>query len=280
MIAYPDIRWTLIWLTGVAVIVIWNGLFLNAPDRTLVITAFLQSLMISAGGVLSASAIAWCWMNAGEWAERRRNMGLSAVIRIAYDSIRSAPQIIGLLIGYAALTLLIRSETLREPLWIMAWMAACFAVVSAPELTELFQERITHFKKKDFFPAMRVCGFSEFRIINRDILWFNGRALFLQKCVSLFGVVLFLQCSIDFIISVGLTNDISSANFPSTLGSVLAKMNSKQDILAVGLSFSDPASIPSLLTDHLMGISTAALLVWTLICFFQIAHELTRRARL
>lgn len=274
---YPDLRWLLGWLTGVALMFTWNSFFLNAPDLRLLATAFLQTLLISSSAVLISVISAWGWVNL---TERRPEGRLAGFLQILYDAFRSAPQIIGLLIGYSVLTLLIRSETIQQTAWIMLWMSAALAMVSAYEFIELFRERIAHFRQKDFYQALRVCGVSEWRIINRDILWYNGRALLLQKAIAVFGVVVFLQCSIDFIISVGLTADISSANFPSTLGSVLAKMNSKQDILAIGMALTDPSSLPSLFTGHLLGITTAALMVWTLFCVYRIAHEFTRRRRL
>lgn len=276
----PDIRWLMVWITGVSMILGWNALFLNEPDMRILTEAFFQTLMISIASVIVAVAAAWSWTNLSEWAVRRKHRLTGLCLITLYEVLRSAPQIIGLLIGYAMLTLFIQSEIIRQTLPIMAVMAFTLGLVTAYEFIELFRERIGYFKQKDFYPAMRVCGVSEARIINRDILWYNGRVLLLQKCISVFGVVLFLQSSIDYIISVGLTTDISSVNFPDSLGSVLAKMNSKQDILAVGMAFTEPSSIPDLFTDHLLGISAAGLLVWTLICFFQITREFTRYQRL
>lgn len=274
---YPDLRWLIAWIIGIALIFAWNSFFLNSPDLRLLATAFLQTLLISSTAVLIAVLSAWGWVNL---TERKPSGRLAGFLQMLYDAFRSAPQIIGLLIGYSVLTLLIRSETIQQTGWIMLWMSSVLALVSAYEFIELFRERIAHFKQKDFYPALRVCGVSEWRIINRDILWYNGRALLLQKAIAVFGVVVFLQCSIDFIISVGLTADISSANFPSTLGSVLSRMSSKQDILAIGMAFAEPSTIPSLFTGHLLGITAAALIVWTLIGAFQTAHEFTRRRRL
>ncbi len=270
----------MLWIAGIAVTLVWNRFFLIRSDFILIETALVQSMMTSVLAVVLAAGMAWIWINLEEWARRNNINRFRTLMDVVYDVQKSAPQVIGLLIGYSLLTVLIRTETLRNTFWMMAWMSSCLALVTAAEFAELFRERIGFFRQKDFFPAMRVCGLSEFRIINRDILWYNSRAFLLQKGVSLFGVVLFLQCSIDFIISVGLANDISSANFPSSLGSVLARMSSKQDILAIGMSLADPSSVPALFTEHLMGISAAALLVWTLICIFQIAHELTQRSRL
>ena len=276
----PDIRWLLVWITGVSLMLAWNAFFLNDPDMRILTEAFFQTLMISIASVMFAVAAAWAWINLSEWAVSRKLRLTGLCLNALYDVLRSAPQIIGMLIGYAMLTLFIQSEIIRQALPVMVVMAFTLGLVTAYEFIELFKERIGYFRQKDFYPAMRVCGVSEARIINRDILWYNGRVLLLQKCISVFGVVLFLQSSIDYIISVGLTTDISSVNFPASLGSVLAKMNSKQDILAVGMAFNEPSTIPILFTDHLLGISAAGLLVWTLICVFQITREFTRYRRL
>jgi hypothetical protein len=120
----------------------------------------------------------------------------------------------------------------------------------------------------------------ESRIINIEILWKNSRAHLLHKLVAIFGISIFLQCSIDFIISVGLTTDVSSTNFPSTLGSVLAKMDSKQDILAVSTVLVNPSYLPNLLTNHLQGISVAFIIVFTLLCMYQISNGLVKRYEL
>jgi len=96
----------------------------------------------------------------------------------------------------------------------------------------------------------------------------------------LFGRAIFLICSIDFIISVGLSTEVSLSNLPVTLGSMLAKLDSKQDILVIGTAFTDPRIIGTLLFEHLQGISIAFLIVYTLMCVYRIANGLMERYRL
>jgi hypothetical protein len=95
-----------------------------------------------------------------------------------------------------------------------------------------------------------------------------------------FGMAIFLQCSIDFIISVGLSTQASSVNFPVTLGSLLAKIDSKQDILAIGYAITHWSHIDNLFFEHLQGITVAFLLVFTLLCMYHISNGYARRHNL
>jgi ABC-type microcin C transport system permease subunit YejE len=174
----------------------------------------------------------------------------------------------------------IEQEILRSPLSQLVWMAAVISVFVFLEVVDLIRERIAYYHTLDFFHAMLCCGIKEGRIINREILWKNSRAHLVHKLVSIFGAAVFLQCSIDFIVSVGLSTDVSLSNFPATLGNLLAKLDSKQDILAIGGVFTDILSAPSLLFEHLQGISTAFAIVFTLVCVYKIANGLVRRYRL
>jgi hypothetical protein len=127
---------------------------------------------------------------------------------------------------------------------------------------------------------MLCSGISEQRIINVDILWKNSRAHILQKLVATFGMAVFLQCSVDFIISVGLSTDVSLSNFPATLGGLLATLDSKQDILAISMLFTDAGYIGNLFFRHLQGMSVAFLIIFTLICVFRTSNGLVKRYKL
>ena len=127
---------------------------------------------------------------------------------------------------------------------------------------------------------MRVCGVSENRIINFDILWKNSRIHIFNKLISVFGSAIFLQCSVDFIISVGLSTDVNPVSIPVTLGSLLAKIDSKQDILAIGYTLFHPAYFPKLLFQHLQGITVAFLIVFSLFSINNISNGYAERHRL
>jgi ABC-type dipeptide/oligopeptide/nickel transport system permease subunit len=155
-------------------------------------------------------------------------------------------------------------------------MAFVISLFCSLEVTDLVSERIAYYRLSDYVHAMLCCGMKESRIINVDILWKSSRSHFLHKLVSLFGVAILMQCSIDFIISVGLCNDVSLSNFPVTLGSILAKLDSKQDILAMGSILMDASYLPRILFQHLQGVSVAFVLVFTLVCIYQISDGLAR----
>jgi hypothetical protein len=108
----------------------------------------------------------------------------------------------------------------------------------------------------------------------------NSLAHLINKGVNIFASVIFLICSVDFIISVGLTSSLSLSNLPATLGSLLSNLDSKQDILAIGNLFNDPFYFTELLTKHLQGISTALVLIFTLISAYKISNGLIERKKL
>jgi hypothetical protein len=85
---------------------------------------------------------------------------------------------------------------------------------------------------------------------------------------------------VDFIISVGLSKNVSAVNLPVTLGSLLAKIDSKQDILAVGIALTDPSYFTALFFDHLQGLNVAFLIVFSLLCIYKIANGFARRFHL
>ena len=102
----------------------------------------------------------------------------------------------------------------------------------------------------------------------------------INKLIAVFGAALFLLCSVDFIISIGLSTEVSSVNLPVTLGSLLAKIDSKQDILAIGYSLTHWDYVVRLPFEHLQGITVALIIVFTLLCMYQITNGYARRHRL
>jgi ABC-type dipeptide/oligopeptide/nickel transport system permease subunit len=182
--------------------------------------------------------------------------------------------------GYVILTLLIQQGILSSELLILVFMALTITLFVFLEIFDLLRERITYFSRRDFFDAMRVCGISERYIINREIIWRSSRIHIINKLIAIFGISIFLLCSVDFIISVGLSTDVSSVNLPVTLGSLLAKIDSKQDILAIGYSLSHFKYIFRLPFEHLQGITVASIIIFTLVCMYQIGNGYTRRHHL
>ncbi len=283
----PDVRWyrqsdnlwAAIWFAGLAGAVMWDALFLNRPAFELVQTAFLNTALASILVVLFSLVLGWGFGVGLHFLDTRRRP-LYLLFSFILNIIRSIPQIVGILIGYIILTTFIQQEVLQSQFLQIVWMAFAISVFVFLEVVDLIRERIAYFNRLDFFQAMLCCGIKEGRIINREILWKNSRAHLLQKLVAIFGAAIFLQCSIDFIVSVGLSTDVSLSNFPVTLGNLLAKLDSKQDILAIGTIFPNPANLPSLFFEHLQGVSVAFVIVFSLVCIYKISNGLVNRYRL
>ncbi len=272
-----DIKWFLFWLVGIQFLLLWNELFLNKPAFDMLKEAFLNSFIIGSLVLVNTFVLSWGLINLKLLL---KNIGKDIFITgldFLVDMLKSIPQIISVLLGYIFITLAITNETIKSEEVIILLISLLLSVVIFPEMYETMNNRIKYFKKLDFYNSMLVCGINEYRIINYDILLKNSVGFIVHKLVSLFGVALFLQCSIDFIISVGLSNDVSLSNFPATLGNLLAKMDSKQDILAIGKSITNPLYIIKLPFEHLQGLSTAFIIVFTLLCVFKISDGIIKR---
>ncbi|MCX6120146.1 MAG: ABC transporter permease subunit [Ignavibacteriales bacterium] len=272
-----DIRWILLWLGGLLGLWWWDAVFLNPLAYELIQSALVNTFVGASTAVALSLFIGWSVGIALYFLENGRVKSLHLSLMFILNLIRSVPQIVGLLIGYILLTLFITYGVLQSQLNQILWMAFVISIFCSLEVIDLVTERIMHYRKSDYFHAMLCCGIKESRIINVEILWKNSLSHLLHKLVSLFGVVVLLQCSIDFIISVGLSTDVSLSNFPVTLGSLLAKLDSKQDILAMGSMLVDPVYASRILFQHLQGVSVAFIIVFTLLCVFQIADGLVRQ---
>jgi hypothetical protein len=272
--------WAILWLGGMGVILLWDAFFLNEPAVRRIQLAFLHSVLGGIAVVVMSLTAGWTIGIAQDLAQSKGRKRQLLLLTFMVNVVRSIPQIVGILLGYTVLTLLMAADMLRGDFAQVLCMSGVISVFVFPEVVDLVRERITFFRTMDFVDAMLCCGIPESRIVNREILWRNSRAHLLHKAVSILGISLFLQCSIDFVVSVGLSAEVSATNFPVTLGSVLAKLDSKQDILAIGNAFTQPSYIGALLTTHLQGITVAAVIVLSLICVSRIASGLVRRYRL
>lgn len=275
-----DARWALVWAAGIGAMWLWDLIFLNAPAFAQVRLALFNSLLGGALVVVFSMLLGWGAALLMDTLEQRGRRSVYLVLTFVFDLIRSIPQIVGILLGDVVLTAFIIEGSLRSPLLQVILMSMVVSLFVFLEVMDLIRERIDHYRKLDFVDAMLCCGIPMQRIINVEILRKNSPAHLLHKAVAVFGMAIFLQCSIDFIISVGLSTDVSSANFPVTLGSLLARMDSKQDILAIGLTLADPSYVSALMTRHLQGLTVAATIIYTLICTHYVANGMVRRYRL
>ena len=275
-----DSRWGVIFIAGLLAAGVWDVLFLNKPALRLVATGFFNTFIIAGLVVVMTLAIAWAATLCLNYLESRRNRTWYLLAVFLLNIVRSVPQIIGILFGYIAVSALALAGAIRSSVTIFPLLALSISLFVFLEFVDLMRERIDHYRKSDFYSAMRVCGISEARIINIDILWKNSRIHILNKLISVFGAAIFLQCSVDFIISVGLSTDVNASTLPATMGSMLANIDSKQDILAVSTTLTNPAYLPQLFTVHLQGVTVAFVLVYTLLCVYNISNGFAEKHRL
>ncbi len=272
-----DVKWLLFWLIGIQVMLVWNNLFLNSPAFSLLKEAFFNSFKIGFIVIVFSLLLSWGMINFSLYLKNRNNWIYHYLFTFVINMIRSIPQILGVLIGYIVLTFILNNEMLKSEFMVIVFIGFVISFFVFLEMFDTMENRIEQFKKNDFYPAMLVSGISEYRIVNVEIFYKNSLGYIFHKLISMFGVALFLQCSIDFIISVGLSTDVSLSNFPITLGSLLAKMDSKQDILAIGKTLTDPLYGINLFFEHLQGISAAFIIVFTLMSIFKISNGFVKR---
>ncbi len=275
-----DKLWAAIWIITIIALGVWDLLFLNRPALKKVITGFINTFSISLLVVLFTLLLSWMLTLGFHFFEQKRNHAGYVALTFFLNLLRSVPQIVGILFGYVGIALLVDKHILSGSPAVFMSLAFCMSLFIVAEVVDLMRERIDHFKKLDFYNAMRVCGISESRIVNFDILWKNSRLHIFNKLIAVFGSAVFLQCSVDFIISVGLSTDINPVSLPVTLGSLLAKIDSKQDILAIGNTLFNPGYLPNLLFQHLQGITVAFLIVFSLFCINNISNGYAERHRL
>lgn len=277
---FNDIRWITIWSGGILILLIWDSLFLNAPALRQLRQAINNTAIIVLFTIVFSLALGWLTTMLLQFTGQDKWRFLRLPVTFLLNVLRSVPQVIGILLLYVILTLAVQNEWISNRLIILTFSALIVSIFVFLEVSDLLQERILYYKKSDFFNAMRVCGISEFSIINREILFKNSLNHLFNKAVAIAGITVFLQSSVDFIISVGLSTEVSSVNFPVTLGSMLAKIDSKQDILAIGHTLFHPGYFSTLVFNHLQGLSTAFVIVFSLFCLFRIGDGFAKRHRL
>ena len=275
-----DLLWLLIWIGGLAGAGVWLLLFLNEPARLRVQVAFMNTMLGALVVVAVALLLGWGTALALHTFERTGKRTAYLIATFSLNLLRSIPQMVGMLVGYAIVTALILRGSLPSPLVQILFTSLVTSLFVFQEVVDLIRERVKHFEQLEFVNALLVCGVPPRVIVNREILLKNSLAHLIQKSVSLFGRAIFLICSIDFIISVGLSTEVNLVNLPTTLGSMLANLDSKQDILIIGSLLADPAMFASLFFEHLQGVSVAFLIVFSLLCVHRIAGGMTERYRL
>ncbi len=275
-----DYFWIFIWMTGLLFLWIWNLFFLNKPDFDQIKQGLFNTFIISFLVIIFSMIFGWVFGLALHFFEKMRFKIFYSIFNFVINVIRSIPQIIGILVLYFLITILMQKEIVINNYMIVFLMALSISLFQFLEITDLIRERIQFFRKSDFFDAMLVCGIRERTIINSEILWKSSINQILNKLISIFGSAIFLQCSVDFILSVGLSTKVSAVNFPVTLGNLLARIDSKQDILAIGHTIMNPSYFGHLFFAHLYGITIAFIIVFSLFCIFKITDGFSNRLEL
>jgi ABC-type dipeptide/oligopeptide/nickel transport system permease subunit len=274
------LRWIFLWIGGMMVFGLWVQTYLNHPALVDLESAFENSLVGGSLVVVFTLFLGWAGGVGLDYLEQSGKKKIFLGANFILGLFRSIPQIVGILLGYVIVTRLMLSGSLAGASGQILGTAVVISLVIFPDVVELVRQRIAYFRGLEFYDAMLCCGIPHWRIVNNEILLKNSFAHLMHKAVAVFGMAIFLQCSIDFIISVGLATEVSSTNFPVTLGTMLARMDSKQDILAIGALLTDPSYVHELLTRHLQGIGVAWTLVYTLLCTFNIANGIVDRYKL
>ena len=259
---------------------VWDVLFLNRPALMLVVSGFFNTIILATIVIVLTLIMAWITAIALHTLNQNNHKILYLCCIFLLNLFRSIPQILGVLLGYVVISLAIDNSLITAKPAIFVLLAFFISTAIFLELVDLMRERIDHFRHTDFYNAMRVCGIAEFNIVNFNILWKNSRLHIFNKLISTFGTAIFLICSVDFVVSVGLSSDVNSTVMPTTLGNLLARIDSKQDILAVGYTLTHPLYAGNLFFTHLQGITVAFLIVYTLLCLFMIANAYSQRHRL
>jgi ABC-type dipeptide/oligopeptide/nickel transport system permease subunit len=277
---FNDTRWSMIWLLTVGILAVWDTLFLNAPALKQVVVGFYNTFVIAFLVISMTLLLGWIVTLAQHRLKSGGHRGGYLVLSFLLNLFRSVPQVVGILLGYVGVGICINRGIVHSGPAVYCLLAACMSLFIFIEMVDCMSERITHYQKLDFYNAMRVCGISENRIINFNILWKNSRIHVFNKLIAVLGSAVFLQCSVDFIVSVGLSTKANEVTLPPTLGNLLANIDSKQDILAIGYTLTHPAYAGNLFFQHLQGITAAFLIVFTLLCVYKISNGFAERHRL
>jgi hypothetical protein len=280
IISNKDTRWVSIWIIGSLSALYWDILFLNKPALNKVVTGFFNTFIIALLVVIFTLVLGWLVTLLLHSLQSRSNKTTYLMTTFFLNLIRSVPQIVGVLFAYIGITLLVEGSVITTNAFVMVIMALSISVFIFLELVDLMRDRIDHFTRLDFYSALRVCGIPEKRVVNFNILWKNSRLHILNKLIAVLGYAVFLQCSVDFIISVGLSTDVNESALPATLGSLLASIDSKQDVLAIGYTLTHPGYAGHLFFEHLQGMTVAFCIVFSLVSIYHIANGYAERHRL
>ncbi len=271
-----DKYWAALFFAAIFCLFVWNAIFLDAAAFGKWLRSTANTYSVGVTATAFAFLFAKGFLFARLWSERNENRKAAAALQVFLDFLQSLPQVVFILFAYAIMIFYLPSVfTLR-----IVWLAFALGVIFSKDVYDEMISRINYFKKTEFYNASLVAGIPEKRIVNRDILWLNSAPYLLNRAVVVFTSAVFLLCSADFIISVGLSPEISLTSLPATLGNLLANISAKEDLLAVRELFTNPFYLSALLTKHLQGFAAAFTLVFTIIAGYKISNGIVERKKL
>jgi hypothetical protein len=260
--------WIFFFLISITVIFIWDKIYLNERSFTLVFNAYLNSILIAVLAIIIVISASWLLSLLSSI-----NNVLKQIVYFFMNQGILIPQVLIVLFGQTILNILIVSGHLNNSIEYMIYSSIILSFSLLSESLTFFINRIELLKERGFYESMTSLNIRKWRIVHFDILWDNSRKIIITKAVSLFATVFFIQVIVDFIISVGLSRDLSQFNFPPSLGTVLADTTSKEDLLYVQHIIKNPSLIKNLFYRHLQGISLVAMLFVTLLSMVKYSSE-------
>ena len=269
----PHMFWFYIWTIGFSLMFFWCSLYLFEGSFDRLKLALLHSFFIALCSIVLALIFSWSLTLFREVNGYKKSVNL--VIDYLFNITNSVPQIIGLLLFYFIVV-----QIADNTFYILFLFSIGTALVIFKEMYELMSEQIRKYWPQEFVQSALTLGVKKSVIINFEILKKKSLEYISAKLLSLFGTSIFLQTSVDYIISVGLSRNINLIEYPLTLGNLLARSESKQDILAISRSIFSPSNIPSLFFEHLLGVSIAFFIIFSLFCFYKITSEYMRYHKL
>jgi len=110
-----DIRWLIIWISGIFLIGVWDILFLNKPALKKVVAGLTNTFFISLQVLLYSLILAWITAVALHYLETRKHHIGYLCLSFLLNLTRSVPQVVGILFGCIWITSMCKSSGCSIP---------------------------------------------------------------------------------------------------------------------------------------------------------------------
>jgi len=169
----PAKFWFRIMIVGLLLIYLWNAAFLYESGFKRWQAALFNSIFVSFVASLLSIFLGWFFSYYKYINEYLDKVVVSKTIIFFIDAIKSIPQVIGALTGYAILTNLTARDYNLSSFVLLILLSFILGLFLFVEAYDMFNERIAYYKDKDFISALRVLGMKESSIINKEILRYS-----------------------------------------------------------------------------------------------------------